>query len=304
MSLLLIERRCNHKDDVQSSACSPKLERRIMFKRLRALIQRHELIETLVMRDLKLRYKNSVIGFLWSLMNPLLLMVIFTIVFTVLIPSTNIRHFPVFVLTALFSWNFFSTALMSGINSIVDNGHLIKKVSFPPEILTISTVLANCINFILAIPILIVFIVLFNIPLTLSLFYVPIIILLQVAFTLGVAFFLATLQVFFRDTGHIMEVLIQAWFMLTPIFYSSTLIPEWRTVLGVALPVRRLSYILNPMASIVTMYRSVVYGFPEGSPPIAPELGFFLRTAVTTVVVLMLGYWFFIRHSRRFGEEV
>lgn len=275
-----------------------------MIARLRSLFQRHELIETLVMRDIKLRYKNSVIGFLWSLMNPLLLMLIFTIVFTVLIPSTNIAHFPVFVLTALFSWNFFSTALMSGINSIIDNGHLINKVYFPPEILTISTVLANCINFILAIPVLLLFVALFKIPLTISLLYIPIIIILQVAFTLGVALFLATLQVFYRDTGHIMEVLIQAWFMLTPIFYSSTLIPEWRTVLGVALPVRRLSYILNPMASIVTLYRSVVYGFPDGNPPIAPELGFLLRTAVTSFIVLILGYWFLIRHSHRFGEEV
>jgi lipopolysaccharide transport system permease protein len=267
------------------------------------LFQRHELIETLVMRDLKLRYKSSVIGFLWSLMNPLLLMLIFTIVFTVLIPGTNIAHFPVFVLTALFSWNFFSTALMSGINSIVDNGHLIKKVFFPPEILTISTVFANCVNFMLAIPVLLVFIALFKIPFTLSLLYLPVIIVLQVAFTLGVAFFLATLQVFFRDTGHIMEVLIQAWFMLTPIFYSSTLIPEWRTIWGLAIPIRRLSYILNPMASIVTLYRSVVYGFPDGSPPIPPEPAFLLRTALTSFVVLILGYWFFTRQSRRFGEE-
>jgi lipopolysaccharide transport system permease protein len=274
-----------------------------MFARLRALFQRHELIETLVMRDLKLRYKSSVIGFLWSLMNPLLLMVIFTIVFTVLISNTNIVHFPVFVLTALFSWNFFSTALMSGINSIVDNGHLIKKVYFPPEILTISTVLANCINFMLAIPVLLVFAALFKIPFTISLLYIPVIIILQVAFTLGVAFFLATLQVFFRDTSHIMEVLIQAWFMLTPIFYSSTLIPEWRTVLGIALPIRRLSYILNPMASIVTLYRSVVYGFPNGSPPIAPDPNFLLRTAATSFIVLVLGYWFLIRNSHRFGEE-
>jgi lipopolysaccharide transport system permease protein len=274
-----------------------------MFTRLRTLFQRHELIETLVMRDLKLRYKSSVIGFLWSLMNPLLLMLIFTIVFTVLIPGTNIAHFPVFVLTALFSWNFFSTALMSGINSIVDNGHLIKKVFFPPEILTISTVFANCVNFMLAIPVLLVFIALFKIPFTLSLLYLPVIIVLQVAFTLGVAFFLATLQVFFRDTGHIMEVLIQAWFMLTPIFYSSTLIPEWRTIWGLAIPIRRLSYILNPMASIVTLYRSVVYGFPDGSPPIPPEPAFLLRTALTSFVVLILGYWFFTRQSRRFGEE-
>lgn len=275
-----------------------------MIARLRALFRYHELIETLVMRDLKLRYKSSVIGFLWSLMNPLLLMIIFTIVFTVLIPNTTIAHFPVFVLTALLSWNFFSTSLMTGIKSIVDNGHLIKKVYFPLEILTISTVLANGVNFVFAIPVLLVFVGLFKISLTFTLLYLPFIIILQVAFTLGIAFFLATLQVFFRDTAHIMEVIIQAWFMLTPIFYSSTLIPEWRTVLGVALPIRRLSYILNPMASIVTLYRSVVYGFPDGSPPIAPEVGFLLRTAATAFIVLILGYWFMIRNVNRFSEEV
>lgn len=275
-----------------------------MIARLVELAKYHELLETLVARDLKLRYKSSVMGFLWSLMNPLLLMLVFTIVFTVLVPSTNIMHFPIFVLIALFSWNFFSTAMMSGLNSIVSNGHLIKKVSFPPEILTISTVMANCINFVLAIPILLVFTLLFGIPFTWALLYLPIILVLQVAFTTGVALFLATLQVTFRDTGHIMEVLIQAWFLLTPIFYASTLIPEWKEILGIMLPVRRLSYILNPMASIVTLFRSVVYGFPNGSPPSAPEFGFLLRTAITCLAVFFLGYWYFSRHSHRFGEEV
>ena len=275
-----------------------------MISKVKELWGYRELIRALVVRDLKLRYKNSVIGFMWSLVNPLLLMLVFTVVFTIMLPSNTITHFPVFVLTALFAWNFFNTAIMSGLRSIVDNGHLIKKVYFPREVLTLSIVLANFVNFALSIPVLLIFVACAGIPLTLSLLYIPLIMVMQVAFTMGVALFLAALQVYYRDTGHIMEVVIQAWFFLTPVFYPSTYVPEWRAVLGVMLPVRRLSYILNPMASIIASYRSVIYGNVNGSPPSAPAWDFFLRTGITCIVALVVGYWFFVRRSKGFGEEV
>ena len=118
-----------------------------MISRLRELYRHRELIENLVVRDLKVRYKNSVLGFVWSLLNPLLLMVVFTIVFTIMLPNLTIPKFPVFVMCALLPWNFFNTSVMSALNSIVHNGHLIKKVYFPREVLPISTVLSNFVNF-------------------------------------------------------------------------------------------------------------------------------------------------------------
>ncbi len=275
-----------------------------MIRKLRELLRYRELVENLIVRDLKVRYKHSVLGFVWSLLNPLLLMVVFTVVFTVMLPNYTIPKFPVFVLCALLPWTFFNTAVMGALNSIVHNGHLIKKVYFPREILPLSTVLSNFVNFLLSLPVLFLLILIFRLPLTIWLIYLPIIMLVQVAFTLGVAFVLATLNVFYRDTGVIMEVVMQAWFFLTPIFYPADLLPEWKVLWGISLPVRRLTYILNPMASIIASYRSVLYGFTNGSPPAAPAFDFFSRTIVTSLVCLVIGYAVFTRYSHRFGEEV
>lgn len=275
-----------------------------MISKLRELFSYRELIENLVMRDLKVRYRSSVLGFFWSWLNPLLLMTVFTVVFTVMVPNLAIPKFPVFVLCALLPWNFFSAAVTSAINSIVHNAHLTKKVYFPREILPIATVLSNLANFLLSLPVLFLFVILFRVPLTPSLLFLPLIVLVQVAFATGVALVLSTLNVFYRDTAVIMEVVMQAWFFLTPIFYPAEFLPEWKTLWGVALPVRRLTYILNPMASIIASYRTVLYGFTDGSPPAPPALDFFSRTIVTSLICLIVGYAIFTRYAHRFGEEV
>ncbi len=275
-----------------------------MIAKLRELLGYRELIESLVVRDLKVRYKNSILGFLWSLVNPLLLMTVFTVVFTIMLPNVSIPKFPVFVLCALLPWNFFHTSVIGATHSIVQNGHLIKKVYFPREVLPIATVLSNLANFMLALPVLFLFIIIFRVPLTIWLLYLPLVMAVQLAFTIGIALILATVNVFYRDTGVIMEVLMQAWFFLTPVFYPVDILPEWRTLWGIALPIRRLTYILNPMASIIASYRSVLYGFTDGSPPAPPALDFFSRTIVTSLVFLVVGYVIFTRYSPRFGEEV
>ena len=275
-----------------------------MISRLRDLLKYRELVENLVIRDLKLRYKNSALGFLWSLLNPLLLMGVFTVVFTIMLPNYRVPNFPVFVLCALLPWNFFSASVMGSLDSITGNSHLIKKVYFPREILTISKVLSNFVNFMLSLPVLILLLVFFHMPITWWILYLPLVMLVHMLFTLGVTLILATLNVFYRDTGVIMEVLMLAWFFLTPIFYPIDLLPEWAVAMGVTLPVRRLTYILNPMASIVASYRSVLYGFTNGSPPAPPAPDFFARTALTSLICFIVGYAVFTRHSHRFAEEV
>ena len=275
-----------------------------MISRLRELLRYRELVENLVTRDLKVRYKNSALGFLWSLLNPLLLMAVLTVVFTIMLPNYRVPNFPVFVLCALLPWNFFSASVMGSLDSITGNSHLIKKVYFPREILTISRVLSSFVNFVLSLPVLILFLLLFHMPITWWVLYLPLVMLVHVLFTLGVALLLATLNVFYRDTGVIMEVLMMAWFFLTPVFYPIDLLPEWGVSMGIHLPIRRLTYILNPMASITASYRSVLYGFTNGGPPAPPALDFFARTALTSLIFLILGYAVFTRHSHRFAEEV
>ena len=275
-----------------------------MIARLRELLRYRELAENLVVRDLKVRYKNSALGFLWCLLNPLLLMAVFTLVFTIMLPNLRVPKFPVFVLCALLPWNFFSTSVMGALSSISGNGHLIKKVYFPREILTISSVLSNFVNFLLALPVLLVLMFLFGMPITVWILLLPLVMVIQVIFTLGIALALATLNVFYRDTSVIMEVVIQAWFFLTPVFYPIDLLPEWGHLLGISLPIRRLTYILNPMASIIASYRSILYGFTDGSPPAAPAFDFISRTALTCLLCFVTGYAIFIRHSHRFAEEI
>ena len=285
-------------------ATASRANRLNLADKLGELFSYHELIESLVVRDLKVRYKNSILGFAWSLLNPLLLMLVFTVVFTVMLPNQSIPRFPVFLLCALLPWNFFNTSVMGSVNSIVQNGHLIKKVYFPREILPISAVLSNFVNFLFALPVLFALMIVFHVPITIWLVYLPMIMLVQIAFTIGIALILSTLNVFYRDTGVIMEVVIQAWFFLTPVFYAAEVLPEWKTVLGIALPVRRLTYMLNPMASIIATYRSILYGFVDGSPPAPPAWDFFSRTIITALVVLVIGYLVFTHYSNRFGEEV
>ena len=269
-----------------------------MARRLAELARYRDLVRNLVVSELKARYKNSVLGFVWSLLNPLGMMVVFTVVFGVLWPNNQIEKYPLFLLTGLLPWNFFSASVVSSINSIVNNGSLIKKVYFPREALPIATVLAQLANFLLAFIVLFAVLLVFRSNLSPWLWLLPVIILIQTGFTLGIALVLSTLNVFYRDTAIVMEVIMLAWFFLTPIFYSVRQLPAHYEFMGFTLDVHRILYILNPMASLVNMYRDMLYyGYRTG-----PD--FFIRTALTALAVLAFGYWFFTRYSGRFGEEV
>ena len=269
-----------------------------MVERLTELIRYRELIRNLVVRDLKVRYKNSVLGFLWSLLNPLAMMMVFTIVFTFMMPHNKIRAFPVFALCGLLPWNFFRGSLMASVRSIVSNASLIKKVHFPRDVLPLSVILSNLVNFLLALLVLIPMLFAFRIKLTVWALLLPLVIFTQLLFTLGLGFILSTANVFYRDTAMIMDVIMQAWFFLTPIFYPIDILPEHRLVLGLDLNIHRLAYILNPMASLVSTYRVILY---HGASPAAD---FFLRTFVTSLLVLVIGYSLFARYSRVFAEEI
>lgn len=261
-----------------------------------------ELTWNLVVRDLKVRYRNSLLGVLWSLFNPLLMMVVFTVVFTVMTPYSDVKKFPVFVLCAILPWNFFSASVIGSIRSIVDNAPLVNKVYFPREILPISVVLANLINFLIALIVLFALIIVFQIPFTRWLLLLPLVIGVQLIFTIGFSMIMAAANVFYRDTQVIMEVVMLAWFFVTPIFYSVKILPRSYEIWGLSFDVSRWVRILNPMASIIANYRTILYGAGNGGS--MPEPYFFLRTLLTALVVLAIGSFIFYRYSRTFGEEV
>ncbi len=261
-----------------------------------------ELIWNLVVRDLKVRYRNSVLGVLWSLLNPILMMVVFTLVFTVMTPYSDVKKFPVFVLLAILPWNFFSSSVIGSIQSIVGNASLVNKVYFPREILPISVVLANLINFLIALIVLFALILVFRIPITGWALMLPAVMVVQLVFTIGFCMIMAAANVFYRDTQVIMEVVMLAWFFMTPIFYSAAILPESHEIAGMSFNVARWVRILNPMASIIANYRTILYGAGNGGS--APEPYFFVRTLLTSLGILAIGSFIFYRYSRRFGEEV
>lgn len=264
---------------------------------LQELMRYRSLVLNLVLRDLKSRYKRSVLGFLWSLLNPLAMMLVFTVVFTVIMPS-QIENYPIFLLCGLLPWNFFTGALMLSINSVAGNANLVKKVYFPREVLPISSVLANLVNFLLGLAVLMVVLIVVRADFSSWLWLLPFVIIIQTCFTLGVALFLSAVNVYYRDTLMIMDVVLLAWFFLTPVVYSINILPPSYQVLGLTINVQRLMYILNPMASLIATYRDLLYwGYRT-------DLDFFLRTAVTAMAVLLIGYRFFVRHSHDFGEKV
>lgn len=252
------------------------------------LVQYRSLILNLVAKDLKVRYKNSVLGFVWSLLNPLLMMVVFTFVFTQLL-NQKISAFPVFVLTGLLPWNWTATAVAAGTTTLVDNASLINKVYFPRILLPISVVLSTMANYVLALPALFLFMAIFHRPFTPWIVTIPIVVLIQAIFLSAVVLILAPLHVHFRDTIVLVEVGLTAWFFMTPIFYP---------VEAVAPQLTAWMYRLNPMAAIVEEYRVALY---YGA---VPDPLFTGRAGATALILLVIGYLVFTRLSRNLGEHL
>jgi ABC-type polysaccharide/polyol phosphate export permease len=248
------------------------------------------LLRMLVERDLKTRYRGSVLGVAWSFLQPLGMMLVLTFAFSVITPgSSKIDRFPVFALSGWLAWSFFTAAVTGATGSVVANGSLVKKVYFPRLVLPVSVVISSLLNFLLALPVWLLVAILSGHPLHVTLLLLPLVISIQVVFSIGVSFLLSTLNVFYRDTQFILELVMLALFFLTPIWYDIEQAPP---VIG--LWVRRL----NPMASLVNMYQDIMYwGVPT-------EFDFVLRTALTALAVLVVGYLVFRRFSPRFGEEV
>jgi ABC-type polysaccharide/polyol phosphate export permease len=269
-----------------------------VLARVAELWQYRELVRNLVVGDLKSRYKNSVFGFFWSLLNPLGMMLVFTLIFGVLTPNVQIEKYPLFLLCGLLPWNYFTSSVAGSLYSVVGNGNLVKKVYFPRAVLPIAMVISQLVNFLLAFVVLFAALLVFQANFSPWLWTLPLVLLIQTVFTMGIALVLSTLNVFYRDTAMIMDVLMLAWFFLTPVFYSTTILPQSVTLLGITVDPQRLLYIVNPMASLINIYRDLLYwGYRT-------DLDFFVRTAGTALLVFIFGFWFFHRYADRFGEEL
>lgn len=277
--------------------------REIVGDKLREWRHYRYLLRNLVVRDLKVRYKNSVLGVLWSILNPLFLMIVFTILFSVL-ANSQIRQYPIFVLVGLIPWNFFSGSLTSGTTSVTGNSALVKKVYFPRELLPVSALLSNLINFLFAAGVLVLFLYIFGVGLTIHALWVPVLLATQLVFTLGLCLLLGSLTVFYGDVLMILEVVLLAWFFMTPVFYSLEMFGPTATVLGFTFNPGQVMRWLNPMASIIDGYRTVLWGTYGSDGPVSMNAAYLLRTMVTSLIVLLAGYGVFVRLNPYFGEKL
>jgi lipopolysaccharide transport system permease protein len=275
-----------------------------VMPKMRELWAYRELIRNLILRDLRSRYKGSALGYLWTQIAPLLMMLVFLFVFTLLIPQA-IPLFPVFLIVALLPWNYCAEAVSGGTRSVLDNANLIEKVFFPREVLPLTSVFSALVNYLLSLPMMFLvmgvtqMLLIGTLNFSWTFAYLPVLIVIQTFFLVGVVLFSSTLAVFFRDTVHLIGIVLQFWFFLTPVFYSLDIV-------GASLA--RVIRWLNPMASMVDFYRDILYGSAGVGvivpTPGLPALDSVLRVVVTTFLVLAFGYWFFQRHSGQFGEEL
>jgi len=258
-----------------------------MINKLKEIFKFKNLVYNLVSRDLKVKYKGSILGFLWSLLNPLIMLIVYTIAFKYII-KIRVENFPLFFLCGFLPWIFFNLSLSMSVSSIKDNASLVKKVYFPREILPLSIVLSNLVQFLLTFIILIPALAIFKVKLGFPLLLLPLIIVFQLSFTLGLSYILSALNVFYSDVRHLLEIFLQIWFWLTPIIYPVSFVPERFQTL----------YRLNPMVVFVESYRnSLLYN----KWPSHYEL---LSLFFISAVFLIIGHFVFNGYNRRFAEEI
>jgi ABC-type polysaccharide/polyol phosphate export permease len=222
---------------------------------LRELLHYRQLIALLVVRELKVRYKRSVFGLLWTMLNPLLLMIVYTVVFSTIMPVAQ-KNFSIFLLAALLPWLFFQTSLIQGLNAVLGNQELIRKVRVPQAVFPLSVVGSNLVNFALSMVPLFLLMAVLEQPFTRALLFLPVSILLLTLFTSGVTLVLATLTVFFRDVRHLAEVVLQMLMYLSPIFYDLHLLGGHKTWW---FDIFRTFLALNPLSYFLALVRDPVY---------------------------------------------
>jgi ABC-type polysaccharide/polyol phosphate export permease len=265
-----------------------------LFQNLRQLLRYRALVQSLVARELKARYRGSFLGFFWSFANPLLLLLIYTFVFTRVLPAARGEGspdpYPLFLFCGILPWTWFSSALLESSTVLIAGGNLIRKVLFPAEVLPMVTVGAGLVHFCFGLPILALFAVYFGTPFPgLDLLWLPVVMAVQLILTLGLALIVSALTVHFRDLRDLLANVVTLWFWGTPIVYHLSQVPEsFRPLLE-----------LNPLTHLVVSYQEVL--FMAGPFRQWPRL---LVLGALSIVVFGVGYFVFDRLRDTLAEEV
>ncbi len=255
------------------------------FTTLQEIWNRRELMKSLVVRNLKIRYKGSALGFLWSLMDPILMMLVYLL-------FAKLTRFQVdlsYLLTGVFIWQFLSLCVGDSFHAVLGNTSLVKKVYFPRLILPLSTAIANTINFFLSLGVLLLFLLLFGVSFRFqNIIILPFFIFFQFLLCQGLALLFSSLMVYFRDTQHLVSIGLMAWFFMSPVIYPITLVPEkWLSL-----------YLLNPMCTILIGFRSCLLATPM------IWNSFTVLSLFLCGVVFIFGFWVFVKLEPLFADEL
>jgi ABC-2 type transport system permease protein len=291
-------------DVVERTSEPPRLR---VGPRLRVLAAHREILLNLVRKELKVKYTASVLGAVWSLLNPIVFLAVFT--FVVKITNNSFPHFPVYLLSGLLAWNLFSVSLTTGARSVIDNSNLVKKVAFPHEILPLSAVGVALIDFVLQTAVLMLFIVAsgygFHLP---ELAIYPLAFLTLVVFTVALTFWLSALNVRYRDVGHLLNIGLLVWFWLTPIVYAGYLVQHALSKHGLW-----NVFLVNPLSPVVFGFQRALYAVVRpvaGGDPVLPtvSLGWLAGVLAITLAASTLFLFFtwraFFNMSGDFAEEL
>ena len=251
------------------------------------LYQYRELLKTNVKKEIRGKYKGSWLGVLWTFLNPLLQLLVYSFVFPYIL-RVEVEHYTIFMMVALVPWTYFTTAIQIGSSSVIGEAGIIKKVYFPREIIPISVVISALVNFLITCIIMFLFILISGVGFTPYVLLFPVIVLIQTIFTLGFTFILSAITVYVQDIAHFVSIVIMLMFYATPIVYNGELLPakfQWIIT-------------LNPMAQVINAYRDILFYHKT------PDYNGIAILGLISLVILFVGYEIFKKLKRNFVEEL
>lgn len=259
-----------------------------LWRRLKEVFAAREILYYLALKDIKIRYKYASLGFAWAIISPLVYMVIITAVMSMIVRFEEVANYPLFLLVALLPWSYFQITLAQTTDCIIDNDNLVRKISFPRDVIPLGKSISNLFDFTISLLILLGFLVAFGVPFTRHLLLFPFVLLLQLMLTVGFSLIFSGLTVVYRDMKYVKELVLIIWFYASPIFYPASRVPASI----------RPFYYLNPLAGIIHIYRRI---FLDGGWP-SPWLS--LYTLGVSTLVLYVGYRIFKHYEPHFADLV
>ncbi len=268
-----------------------------LITQIKALIQYRHLLWNLTIKDIKVRYRSPALGFLWAILIPLVMVITYKFVFSQLLkaPEAEYPYF-IYLMTAVFPWTYFASSIGAAVESIPSNRELIKKTYFPRQIIPVSVVLANLLNFLPALIIMLLFLSFFRMQFTVFILLLPVALLIQTILTIGLALIFSCLQVMLRDIKYIVELLLMAWLFLSPAFYPLVTVANFSKIFF-------KFYLLNPFVGLFTLYRiAFLKGYAKTLPPEVNVFGLAVWALIVSVAVFFLGFSVFKKYESRFSD--